>query len=50
MYLSSVNEIKTTWPGPGLVLYHLLVKLFVTLTCEVIEESHVHCAQLSLVL
>ena len=37
MYLSSVNEIKTTWPGH--VLYHLLVKLFVT--CEVIEESHV---------
>ena len=33
MYLSSV---KTTWPGH--VLYHLLVKLFVT--CEVIEESH----------
>ena len=37
MYLSFVNEIKTTWPGH--VLYHLLVKLFVT--CEVIEESHV---------
>ena len=35
MYLSSVNEIKTTWPGH--VLYHLLVKLFHT--CEVIEES-----------
>ena len=37
LYLSSVNEIKTTWHGH--VLYHLLVKLFVT--CEVIEESHV---------
>ena len=34
MYLSSVNEIKTTWPGH--ILYHLLVKLFVT--CD--DESH----------